>query len=226
MRKNLKKHSSTEQATPLEATATKVGGVTWQTFGDKANAYGAMNAILPRTIFRERQQWNTQYGKDFRNATPREWGAWRDYLSTLPMVDPETGHRLYYRGTREPVRPPMGFFDSRKFYTVPAQWPHMFDEKRDAAADMAAADRFVQRAQREEDGPQTPMFDTARLGKNLERRAFAMRMKQIGQTFTPAVERRPRTTLIDETALFQEYDKAMAERDARRKTSNARAKGL
>lgn len=99
-------------------------------------------------------------------SLPRQWGAWRAYFK------------------RKGIR--TGLMDARaaegKPYTVPADWPHMFDAEASVADDYEAGDRFVR-------GYRPPRDDLASAAKRLMQvqamRRGAYAAKPVPDTFQP-----------------------------------------
>jgi hypothetical protein len=106
----------------MAMTATLVSAVTKENYVDLAMAFIGINKHGAMIALRS----GINQGEKFE-ATPRQWGAWRAYLKT--------------RGIST------AFMDSQgkawKCWTVPAEWPHLFDMEATVADDYAAGDRFM-----------------------------------------------------------------------------------
>jgi hypothetical protein len=79
---------------------------------------------------------------DVFQPTLPQWGAWLAYLK-----------RIGYR---------TAFMQSRDFYTVPAEWPHLFDAEAQIGADHTAGEDYLAARRRENN----TTFDTQRVIKN------------------------------------------------------------
>lgn len=91
-------------------------GVTKDNYGEKGSKFIELNGKKGFVISRH----GAQKGKDVFAPTLKQWAAWR----------------RYFVGKGIDVR----WFDTRDYYTVPAEWPHLFDAEATVAGDYAAED--------------------------------------------------------------------------------------
>lgn len=182
-------------ASTAAAGGTKVSGVTEPTYAKLAE--GSMLARGGRgvMIFRIEQMFPTEFGLQKRHATRRQWGAWRAYFAKLKIN--------------------LAFFDSRNYYTVPAEWPHLFDADQPEADDIAAAGWYDQQEVKKLAIPEGRLFDAERIAQASDRKAAVMRARPNFPKI-PDHRPRPKQSLINEAALFEEHDKAIAEMAAKR----------
>ncbi len=95
-----------------------VSGVTAENYGDLGRNF--IKAKGSGFIVAQRDSAKRLDGGDTIKATPPQWGAWLSYLK-----------RIGYKTE---------FMLSRDYFTVPAEWPHLFDVEATVIEDNAAAD--------------------------------------------------------------------------------------
>jgi hypothetical protein len=102
--------------TDLLKRADPVTDVTAQNYSDLAIAFMRQNGGVGFVICRRECPINGQ--SELGKATPAQWAAWRAYFARLGVK--------------------LTLMDGRDYYTVPAEWPHLFDALATIGDDHAA----------------------------------------------------------------------------------------
>jgi hypothetical protein len=127
-------------------------------------------------------------------ANPRQWGAWRAYLTSRKIS--------------------VKFMDARgkegKCWTVPAAWPHEFDSDATVQADQEAANWFMRNYRPE----RLDLASAAQRAATVAAMKAKMPPPHHYQRYQPDIDE-PKTTFIDKDKLLQDYEKDMAEWRAR-----------
>ena len=127
-------------------------------------------------------------------ANPRQWGAWRAYLSARKIN--------------------IKFMDARgkegKCWTVPAAWPHEFDGEASVQGDQEAANWFMRNYRPE----RLDLASAAQRAATVAAMKAKMPKPHQYQRYQPEPEE-VKTVFIDKDKLLEDYEKDMAEWRAR-----------
>lgn len=136
--------------------------------------------------------------------TPRQWGAWRAYFR-------ERGIKTAFMDTKAKATAESKASVNPHCWTVPTEWPHEFDTEATVQGDHAAGNLFMRNWR-----PPNPVFADA-----AQRAITATKFKRwYEQGKRPApledVPEEPKGQFIDREQLLRDYEKDMAEYNARR----------
>lgn len=166
-----------------------IPGVTKENYSQLAITFMEMNGGSGFIVCRRECPIHGQ--SELGKATPGQWAAWRAYFARLGV--------------------PTRIMDSRDYYTVPAEWPHLFDAMATVGDDHEAARNFASHR----DGNRS----TAVLSTQARKAAVSNRLgydpsKRRG-VWKPEPESESPLKYVDKDLLLECYETDKAANDAR-----------